>query len=126
MIEELINLALNQSKNAYSPYSKIKIGAVCQTKSGKIYAGSNIENASYPLCTCAERAAITNAIANGDKDIEIIVIASNDVFPYPCGACRQIMSEFNKNMQVVIAKNEKEYKIFKLNELLPYSFKINN
>lgn len=124
MIEKLINLALNQSKNSHSPYSKIKIGAVCQTKSGKIYTGSNIENASYPLSTCAERVAITNAVTNGDKDIDLIVIASENIYPYPCGACRQIMSEFNKDMKIIVAKSVKQYKTFNLKELLPYSFKI--
>ena len=126
MIKELISLALTQSKNAYSPYSKIQIGCACKTKSGKIFVGSNIENASYPLSTCAERVAITNAVANGEKEIDTIVIANEKFYPYPCGACRQIMNEFNKDMKVIVAKSTTDYQTFKLSELLPYSFEIKN
>ena len=124
-MKELIKLALNTSEKAYAPYSNFKVGAVCVTKENKIYTGCNIENASYSLCCCAERTAIFNAVSNGEKDIEIIVVANKTKLPYPCGACLQVMAEFNLDMKVIVAKSEDEYKIFSLRELLPNSVKLN-
>ena len=124
-MKELIKLALNTSEKAYAPYSNFKVGAVCVTKNKNLYTGCNIENASYSLCCCAERTAIFNAVSKGEKDIEIIVVANKTKLPYPCGACLQVMAEFNLDMKVIVAKSEDEYKIFSLRELLPNSFKLN-
>ena len=92
---ELMYLAENAKQKSYSPYSKFKVGAALLTKDGKIYVGANIENSSYPLTVCAERVAFFKAISEGEKEFEKIAISgSSDDFCFPCGACRQVMSEF--------------------------------
>ena len=123
-MKDLIKQALEMTKKAYTPYSHFKVGAVCVTKSGKRYYGCNIENASYSLCCCAERVALFNAIADGENEIEMIVVANIKQLPLPCGSCLQVMAEFNREMKVVVAKSENEYKEFTLKELLPQSFKL--
>lgn len=122
---ELMYLAENERQKSYSPYSKFKVGAALLTKSGKIYQGTNIENSSYPLTVCAERVAFFKAISEGEKEFEKIAISgSGDDFCFPCGACRQVMSEFcGKDFKIILEKGE-EIKSFSLDELLPYSFKL--
>lgn len=122
-IKKLIEYALKAQSNSYSPYSKFKVGACLLAKSGKIYLGCNIENASYGATNCAERTAIFNAISNGDRDFEtIVIIGSNDKeYAFPCGICRQVLCEF-KVPQIIVAKNVNDYKIFAIEELLPYQF----
>lgn len=124
-IKSLIEKALVAQKNSYSPYSKFAVGACLLTKSGKIYCGTNIENASYPVGICAERVAMSKAISDGERDFDTIVITcDHDTYPYPCGMCRQFLSEFGKDLKVVVAKNINDYKVFKLDELLPNGFEI--
>lgn len=125
---ELIKKAIEAQKNSYSPYSKFAVGSSVLTKSGKIFVGANIENASYPAGICAERVALSKAISEGEKDFDTICITCSnpDAYAYPCGACRQFLSEFSYDMDVVIAKNVEDYKVFKLNELLPHMFDKNN
>ena len=89
---KLIKEALNVRKNAYCPYSRYAVGAAVLTSSGKIYSGCNVENSSYGLSICAERNAIFNAVACGDKKITAICVATKS--PKPCGACRQVIMEF--------------------------------
>lgn len=122
---ELMYLAENARQKSYSPYSKFKVGAVLLTKDGKIYEGANIENSSFPLTVCAERVAFFKAISEGEKEYEKIAISgSGDNFCFPCGACRQVMSEFCGKDFVIILEKGKEIKRFSLDELLPYSFKL--
>ena len=121
--EKLIKSAQDAQKNSYAPYSKFFVGASVLTKSGKIFAGANIENASYPAGICAERVAMSKAISEGEKDIiAVCITCGEDIYPYPCGVCRQFLSEFSKDMLVVVAKNVNDYKEFKLGELLPHGF----
>ena len=120
---DLINAAFNAQKNAYAPYSKFLVGASVLTKSGKIYAGANIENASYPAGICAERVAASKAISEGEKDfVAVCITCSETTFAYPCGICRQFLSEFSKNMDIIVAKSADEYEIYKLYESLPKNF----
>ena len=87
---------------AYSPYSRVKIGAAVLTSGGKMYTGTNIENASYGLSCCAERTAIFKAVSEGHRDIvAIAVVGKSEDFTKPCGACRQVMVEFNPRMKVL-------------------------
>lgn len=121
----LFNVAVKASENSYSPYSNFKVGAAILCCDGTIYTGCNIENASYPLGNCAERTAIFKAVSEGKKDFEAIAIAGgsgNDMSKpcYPCGACRQVMSEFCKSDFKVILSD----RILTLEELLPYSFEL--
>ena len=124
-LEKLIECAIDAQKNSYSPYSKFAVGACLLAKSGKIYCGANIENASYPVGICAERVATSKAICDGEKEFDTIVITCDDknTYPYPCGMCRQFLSEFGTDLNVVVAKSKTDFKLFKLKELLPCDFK---
>lgn len=123
IIQKLIEIAKEASEKAYSPYSNYKVGASLLTKSGKIYTGCNIENASFGATICAERVAIFKAISEGEKDFEMIAIYINDEkhIPSPCGICRQVMMEFAPNLKLILS-NGYDYEIYKLEELLPYPF----
>lgn len=122
-IKELIGRALEAREKAYVPYSGFKVGAALLSKSGNIYSGCNIESASYTPTICAERTAISKAVSEGDREIEAIVVVGNpDEYTYPCGVCRQVIREFSKDVTIIIAKNEEEYKLYKLDDLLPHSF----
>lgn len=121
-INELIDLAKKVRENAYAPYSKFKVGAVLVTKSGKIFTGVNVENASYGLTNCAERTAIFKAVSEGEREFDtIVIIADTDKPVSPCGACRQVMSEFG-NFKVILANTKGEWTQTSVDELLPYSF----
>ncbi len=99
-MEDLIQTAISARKRAYVPYSNYPVGAALLTKSGKVYTGVNIENASYPLTICAERTAIFKAVSEGEFAFDTIVIATKNGGS-PCGACRQVMSEFAPEMKVI-------------------------
>ncbi len=119
---ELVAKAVSAMNNAYVKYSKFKVGAALLTKSGKIYTGCNIENSSYSATICAERVAFAKAVSQGEKDFEAIAIAnSSSDFAYPCGICRQFMSEFGTDLKVIIFDG-KEMREHTLKELLPYAF----
>lgn len=121
-IKELIALAKSVSLNAYAPYSNFKVGAVVLTKSGKIYTGVNIENASFGATVCAERVAIFKAVSEGERDLKMIVVYTNsENLSSPCGICRQVMVEFAKDL-IIVVSNDKEYKIYTLKEILPHPF----
>jgi cytidine deaminase len=120
--KKLISEAVKAKNHSYSPYSKYRVGAALLTKDKKIYTGCNVENGSYSLTICAERNAIFKAISEGEKDFEAIAIVTDtDNFCPPCGACRQVIYEFAKNIDVVLY-NGKETKIFKIKKLFPLGF----
>lgn len=119
MEEELIELAKKVSKNAYTPYSNFKVGAVLKTKQGKLYTGCNIENHGI-MSICAERVAFVKALSEGEREFESITIVANG--GTPCGYCRQFMSEFvDKYFSIYIVKDNKQEK-YTIQELLPYGF----
>lgn len=127
-LEVLHDTAVEHSKRAYVPYSHFAVGAGISTKAGVIYGGCNVENASYPLTLCAERNAITTAIAQGVKPGEIdqvaIYVATED-FVSPCGACRQVMSEFMLPDATVTTFNlNGEAKTWTVEQLLPDGFRL--
>lgn len=98
----LVNAAKKARGRAYSPYSGVKIGAAVLASDGTIYTGCNIENASYGLACCAERTAIFKAVSEGARRITAIaVVGESEEFTAPCGACRQVMVEFNPEMKVL-------------------------
>lgn len=98
----LVDAAKEVRKNAYSPYSGVKIGAAVLTSSGKVFAGCNIENSSYGLSCCAERTAIFKAVSEGSRDlVAIAIVGKSRDFTSPCGACRQVMVEYNPEMKVL-------------------------
>lgn len=122
--EILLQKAKEASKNAYAKYSEFYVGACVLGESGKTYLGCNVENASYGLTTCAERNAIACAIVGGEKSIQTIAIYSPNMENcLPCGACRQVIFEFQKDKEIEIITQDKDgYKIHKINELLPEGF----
>ena len=121
---ELIELAIETSKQAYVPYSHFPIGAVLVAKDGSIYTGVNIENASYPLTHCGERTAIFKAISEGVTEFEELIVYGETQKPVsPCGACRQVMAEFfSQDLKVTLVAKDKSTVVMTVKELLPYSF----
>lgn len=121
---ELIDLAIETSKQAYVPYSHFPIGAVLVANDGSIYTGVNIENASFSLTNCGERTAIFKAVSEGQRDFsELIVYGETERPISPCGACRQVMVEFFKpDLKVTLVAKDKTTVEMTVGELLPYSF----
>lgn len=151
--KNLLKEAWKQTKFSYSPYSKFRVGAALLTDNGKIYTGCNIENASYPAGNCAERTAFFKAISEGQFSFRAIAVvgksdsknhttnsyidysnkpADAKKYCYPCGICRQVMAEFCSpdTFEIILCSSplieESSIKIFKLKELLPFSFSKNN
>jgi len=123
MYKEIIEKAIEARKKAYVPYSNFPVGAAVKIKEGKYFTGCNIESASFTPTICAERTALSKAISEGYRDIEAIaVVGSFDDYTYPCGVCRQFIVEFGKNIEIIVAKNIEDYKVYKITELLPHSF----
>lgn len=122
--QELMNKAKKVSKNAYVKYSKFKVGACILTEGGKIYEGCNFENSSYGLTICAERNAVGSAIADGENKIAAIAIYSPKMYDcLPCGACRQVLHEFEtENGMDIITLGKEDIIVRKLDELLPQGF----
>ena len=116
----LIDAAWKARENAHAPYSRFFVGAALETDDGRIFSGCNVENLSYGLTNCAERVAIGSAIAAGAKKItRIVCVADTDTPISPCGACRQVMAEFD--IPLVMLCNKTEQIVFSLDELLPRS-----
>lgn len=121
--QTLLSKAREAREYAYTPYSKFKVGAALLAKSGKIYTGCNIENASFGLTNCAERTAMFKAVSEGEKEFEAIAIAAGSTEPWPCGACRQVLSEFAPKMKVLITWGDgNRFDETTLDQLLPHSF----
>ena len=122
--EELVAAAQQARKAAYAPYSRFKVGAALQGASGRVFTGCNVENASYPLCTCAERTAVVKAISEGEERfVAVAVVTATGAMP--CGACRQILSEFSGadgELRVIVADTAGHWQVFAIEELLPVGF----
>ena len=119
---ELFQAAVKARENAYIPYSHFGVGAAVRAKDGRIFTGCNIENASYGLTVCAERNAIFAAVMEGVREFAALCVTADTPAPVaPCGACRQVMAEFQ--IPVIYLTNLKgDVKETSLEELLPYSF----
>lgn len=122
---ELVRIATQIKDKAYCPYSKFRVGAALVTDKGNIYSGVNIENASFGATNCAERTAVFKAVSEGETKMEAIAIASDlEELIFPCGICRQVLSEFgDKDMKVICSKKNGEFKVYTLGEILPNAFK---
>lgn len=120
--EALLSAAQEVRARAYAPYSDFAVGAALETGDGRVFLGCNVENASYGLTLCAERSAVSAAIAGGHRDFVAIAVAGPDgVTTSPCGACRQVLAEFNPSMQVIYTAPDGPVSTT-LAELLPHSF----
>jgi cytidine deaminase len=126
-VEKLLEAAQKVKENAYAPYSHFHVGAALITDTGKIYTGCNVENTSYGLTICAERNAVFRMISDGQRRIaEVLVIGDTEEFLPPCGACRQVMTEFSTNDTVVYLCNKHgQWKKTTMGELMPYTFSLN-
>jgi len=121
---ELVALARQARENAYAPYSKFPVGAALLGRSGRVFTGCNVENASYPLCICAERTAVGKAISEGERSfVAIAVVTATGATP--CGACRQVLREFGGpagDLRVIVADTAGNACTFTIAELLPAGF----
>ncbi|HEY6957335.1 MAG TPA: cytidine deaminase [Candidatus Limnocylindria bacterium] len=121
--EELVKVAALARQRAYAPYSKYKVGAAIRTARNKVHSGANVENASYGLTICAERAAVFAAANAGDTKLDAIaIVIDDDQLPSPCGACRQVLAEFAPEMRVILATTSGQRKVTTLKDLLPDPF----
>jgi cytidine deaminase len=122
----LLIIAEEAAEYAYVPYSHFKVGAALLTAGGKIYTGCNVENSSYSATICAERTAAVKAVSEGHTDFAAIAIACGEDKPvFPCGVCRQFLSEFSKDMKIVIGSTSKGLlEIYGIGELLPHAFSL--
>lgn len=124
--ERLIEEAKKARENAYTPYSKFKVGCAILLKDGKLVYGANVENASYPVTNCAERSALFAAYSQGYREDDIVkmaVVGDTEDFIAPCGACRQVISELVSNeTEIILANLKGAVKVVNKHDLLPFSF----
>ncbi|MBQ2824184.1 MAG: cytidine deaminase [Oscillospiraceae bacterium] len=122
---ELLELSIKAQENSYSPYSQFRVGAALLCADGTVYTGCNIENATYGATNCAERTAVFKAVSEGKRDFTAIAITSSGGdLTFPCGICRQVLAEFAPEIKVILTDKDGCIKIFKLDELLPHTFKL--
>lgn len=122
--QELVTLACRSRERAYVPYSNFPVGAALLGRSGRVYTGCNVENASYPLTICAERTALFKAVSEGEQQFEAIAVVTA-TGAMPCGACRQVLREFggpDGNLRVIVADLAGNNRTFTIAELLPEGF----
>lgn len=132
LVANLIEEAANARKTAYAVYSDFMVGAALLARNdageAEVFTGSNVENSSYGAAMCAERVAAGCAVSSGYRHFEAIAIIGGDrergisEMTYPCGICRQVLSEFGRDMYVIAAENRESYRIMKLTELMPMGF----
>lgn len=127
--QELINAAKKAMEKSYAPYSHFNVGAALYCGDGKVYLGANIENSSFSLCCCAERNAIFRAVNDGERDFKAIAIVGGknhkiEKYCPPCGACRQVLTEFCKENFDIILTNGQKIKTFKLKDIMPLGFSL--
>jgi cytidine deaminase len=118
--DELIAAAMEVRKKAYAPYSRFSVGAALRTASGRVFCGCNVENLSFGLTICAERAAVFAAVAAGETKFEAIAVVADSIQPVtPCGACRQVLAEFAPELKVCSGNLRDERYETTIGQLLP-------
>lgn len=123
MDTNLLEQAKRAREKAYVPYSRFKVGAALLTKSGRVFSGCNVENASFGLTCCAERVALFSAVVAGEREFtDLVVLTDSEEPATPCGACRQVLYEFAPKLRIVTANLEGKKKQYLLTELLPHAF----
>jgi cytidine deaminase len=122
-IESLVSQAWDARLNAYAPYSQFHVGAALLTADGRVFTGANVENASLGLSMCAERVALGAAAAAGARSVAAIAVAgADDQGVFPCGACRQVLSEFSPKMLIIRCRPDGSHTVTSLGELLSSPF----
>ena len=121
-LDRLVGLAREACSSSYSPYSHFKVGAALLCADGRIFQGTNIENRSYGLTMCAERSAVAAAVSSGSREFDAVAIYSPDSdYPVPpCGACRQVLSEFGGAEMVILMACDAKVERRTLKEILPF------
>jgi cytidine deaminase len=122
--EPLLEAAWRAREHAHAPYSRFQVGAALLTADGAVFGGCNVENAAYPVCLCAERGALSAAVASGLRPgglAAVVVVTDVAELTPPCGACRQALSEFAQTLPVLLA-NRQVRQLHRLENLLPHSF----
>ena len=123
----LISAAKQARENAHAPYSNFRVGAALRATSGRIFAGCNVENATYGLTVCAERVAIFKAISEGERGFDAIaVVTDTDALTPPCGACRQLIWEFCGDVPVILANLKGKTETIRMKDLFPKPFDSSN
>ena len=118
--QQRVTQSIEAAMRAYVPHSRFPVGAVLGRRAGRTSAGCNVENVSYGLTICAERNAVFAAVAAGCREFaKIVIVADTEVPASPCGACRQVLAEFNPDLEVVLATFRGKSEMFRLSELLP-------
>ena len=121
--KELVELAAQMQKRSYVPYSHFPVGAALLCKDGTVFTGCNVENAAYGSTICAERTALVKAVSEGHTDFAAIAITGQGAdYCWPCGACRQMLYEFNPDLKVIVSRGDGDFRCTALSELLPYGF----
>ena len=124
---KLIETARAAREHAHAPYSNFRVGAAVRTKSGKVYSGCNIENASYGLTLCAERVAIFKAMSEGEREFDsIAVVCDTEKLTPPCGPCRQIIWEFCGDIPVILSNLKGKTEVLQMRDLFPKPFDASN
>lgn len=119
----LIELAKGARERAYAPYSHFPVGAALLGRSGRVYTGCNVENASYPAGICAERCAVAKAVSEGEREFSAIAVVGDTEGPCaPCGICRQVLAEFGPDIQVIMANLKGNVRVVAAADLLPGAF----
>lgn len=121
--ERLLALAEEARERAYAPYSGYRVGAALEAMDGRVFIGCNVENASYSVTCCAERSALFSAVSAGARAFRRILVVAAGRGPYPCGTCRQALSEFAPELEVSVVTDEGERREFTLDRLLPHPFR---
>ena len=123
--EKLLQLAMEAMEKSYSPYSHFPVGAALHSVDGRIFLGCNIENASYGATICAERVAMSKAVSEGAREFDVLAIATKDIPGWPCGICRQFLSEFAPDLRIIITwDNGAQRDESSLMKLLPHQFEL--
>jgi len=124
--DDLVRAACEARLHSYCPYSRFRVGAALLSSSGKVYRGTNVENASFGLSICAERAAVFQAVSAGEREFTAIAVCADGETPTPpCGACRQVLLEFGPDMVLLMAGSrgvDGQVKRFTVSELVPEAF----
>jgi len=125
-VKDLVDAARAAMEHAHAPYSRFRVGAAIRTRSGRIYFGCNVENAAFGLAICAERGAVSAAVAAGERDfLELAIVSSSGLPTPPCGACRQVLAEFAEDLPIVLAGDRDTVRTT-LARLLPAAFRAGN
>ena len=126
--QALIDAARSAREHAHAPYSHFNVGAALRAKSGRIFTGCNVENATFGLTVCAERVAVWKAISEGERDgfDSVAVVTESDTLTPPCGACRQILWEFCGDAEIILANLKGQVEVYRLSALFPKPFDASN